>query len=223
MNLDALVDEAQLIFTGTAVHREVVLSQDGKFPFTFVTFRVDETFKGEVQHHEVTLRFHGGTIGDEVVVVVGTPEFERGERYLLFIADNGITRFPVVGWQQGQYRFDLEPRSGARILVDDQGHALGEIEHGHWQRYALPAKDGTGAPTAVLLGQEDVEISEPLFDQAEDRSPNVPDARTALKALRRHIGSRSERTTFVPGRLVKSARPEDVPVSVEWKSVPPAR
>ncbi len=215
VDADELVDAAGLIFTGTAVHHEVVLSQDGRFPFTFVTFRVEETFKGRVQHQELTLRFHGGRVGDEAVVVLGTPEFAPGERYLLFVADNGTSRFPVVGWRQGQYRFDREPRSGASVLVDDQGRALGGIERGRWHRAALPAPEALHAPAAVLLDAEGVEISE-AAGVAPDGPRAVPAATEALAALRRHVGSRAAQPTFVPGRLVRSARPEDVPASVEW-------
>jgi len=220
VNLDGLIDQAALIFTGTAVHREVVLSRDGTFPFTFVTFRVDETFKGEVRHREVTLRFHGGKVGDQVMVVVGTPEFEVGERYLLFLADNGTSQFPVVGWRQGQYRFAREPRSGASVLIDDQGRALGGIERGQWHRRALPSMDGPAAPDAVLLSEEGVEVSQvPL--EVGDRPDRIPEAWESLAALRKQARSRSKQPTFVPGRVVESARPEDVPARVDWKSIPP--
>jgi len=218
MDLDALVDKAGLIFTGTAVHREVVLSQDGKFPFTFITFHVDDELKGKVRDHVLTLRFHGGNFGNQVVEVVGTPEFEIGERYLLFVSDNGTTSFPVVGWRQGQYRFVREPRSGGSVLVDYQGQALGGIERGNWMRHAIARPE---APEVVLLGEEGIDVSELPATEMKIRPGRLPEAQEALEALRKVVRSRSGRATFLPSRFVESARPEDLPERVEWKPEKP--
>jgi len=62
--LDAaqLSDQAEIVFAGTAVKSEVVLSQNGSYPYTFVTFTVDELVKGWTLEKQISLRFDGGDV-----------------------------------------------------------------------------------------------------------------------------------------------------------------
>lgn len=214
-----LVDDAQVIFTGTAVHREVVASKDGRFPFTFVTFDVHRTFKGRVQHKELTLRFHGGELADREVRISGMPEFEVGETYLLFVRDNGTTASPVVGWFQGQLRFAREARSGEEILVNAYDRPVLGLEEGRFlfddRRVPGP---GEIAPGVRVLATEGVEI-----EAGPGQLPDVtaPRARTVTSQLSALVAARRARPSFVPGRLVSSALPADVPDTVTARAVAP--
>jgi hypothetical protein len=220
MDLEDLADQAGLIFTGTAVHSEVVLSKDGKFPFTFVTFQVEEALKGAVRNGELTLRFHGGVLGDEAVVVAGMPELTVGQKYLLFVRGNGTSAFPVVGWRQGQFRFTREPGSNRTLLVDSEERAVQGIEQGKWARGARPAAESPRVdetePPAVLLDVEGVTASpEPIgWRRTPDTGPaRAADAGQVVAELKAFLRSRSGRKSFAPGRLVESARVEEVPES----------
>jgi hypothetical protein len=218
MDLGDLADQAGLIFTGMAVHSEVVLSKDGKFPFTFVTFQVEEALKGGVRNGELTLRFHGGLVGDEAVVVVGMPEFTVGQKYLLFVRGNGTSAFPIIGWRQGQFRFTREPESNKTLLVDSEGTIVLGIEHEKWARDLRPAAKSQHVdktePPAVLLETEGVKASpEPLGWR---RTPGSSAAQAAeagqvVTELKEFLRRRSVRKSFAPGRLVESARVEEVP------------
>lgn len=220
MDLEDLADQAGLIFTGTAVHSEVVLSKDGKFPFTFVTFRVEETLKGAVRNGELTLRLHGGVVGDEAIVVAGMPELAVGEKYLLFVRGNGTSAFPIVGWRQGRFRFTREPGSNRTLLVDSEERPVQGIAQGKWARDDRPVIEaGRGEarqPPAVLLEVEGVTASpEPI---GWTRTPAAGRARAAdagqvLAELKEFLRGRSGRKSFAPGRLVESARLDEVPES----------
>jgi hypothetical protein len=213
-----LVDEAQVIFTGTAVYREVVPSKDGRFPFTFVTFDVHGTFKGRVPDGELTLRFHGGELADHEVVIPGMPRFEVGETYLLFVRNNGTTASPVVGWFQGQLRIAREGRSGEEILVDAFDRPVLGLQDGRFlfddRRMAGP---GEVAPGVRVLATEGVEI-EPGEPPA---SAAAPRARTVTGQIAALVAARRARASFVPGRLVPSALPADVPDTVTARAVAP--
>jgi hypothetical protein len=221
-DLGQLADRAQAVFTGTAVHRETVLSQDGSFPFTFVTFEVESVLKGETDPH-VTLRFHGGATEKELVVVHGMPQFEVGESYLLFVRGNGAAASPVVGWIQGQFRFTKEARSGEQILVDWRGAALlgvdGEDRFELGKSQDLTDKDGRIPDMPVLLAEEGVEI-EPVKTAADPQA--VPAAALVLDELRSFLAGRAGKASFLPGEKVVSADPFDVPARLGGSTTTPA-
>lgn len=219
MSLEEITDQAELIFTGGVVHSEVVLTKDGTFPFTFVTFHVDDVLKGEVEGDELTLRLDGGQLGQEAVFVDGMPEFEEGGTYLLFVRENGRLASPVVGWRQGQLRFELEG-SGYK-LVDSADRPVRGIAGGRWLLGAAESRtDRPAPPQARVLSQEGVEITP--VDDARTGAPAKASAVSAEKVvdqLRSFIRGRSHEKSFVPARLVRSADPADVPDSMRFRAV----
>lgn len=211
----ALADQAELIFTGTAVHSEPVLSQDGTFAFTYITFRVDEALKGGVKNGELTLALPGAEVEGQYFVVEGSPHFEIGERYLLFVRGNGTSRFPLVGWDQGQLRFEKAAEPGRSLLVDSHGQQVHGIQGGRFVR-ARPSK-AQAEDKAVLLESEGVVISDeaPAWDRRAVRVPKeAADADKALGSLRSFLKQRAGEKSFVPGRVVESARPGEPPVGI---------
>jgi len=215
MDLDQLTDRATAIFVGTVVHSEVVVSADGSFPFTFVTFQVSSTLKGEVGR-QLTLRFHGGVTESRFVVVHGMPQFEQGETYLLFVDGDGTAASPVLGWTQGQYRFAREARSGKEILVDGRGAPLLGIDAGgRWQRGEPQNLDPSAParPAPVLLATEGVEVTE-AEGVVELRPEDIPAAAQVLQSLGALVRTRAGRPSFAPGRSLVSADPRDVPEHV---------
>lgn len=211
-----MVDESRLIVLGTAVHQEVVLSEDGQFPFTFVTFRVEESLKGSAQDGEITLRFHGGTLPDgSTVTVEGAPQFSLGETYLLFIRANGVHEFPIVGWRQGQLRMDRDPRSGKAVFVEGNGRLVAGLSG---ERFVL-AESGADALAkeevrASVLAMDGVQVEPADSVQPAEAAP----ARQVLAGLRRMVARRTALKSFTPGQPVLSARPSDVPATVRFNS-----
>lgn len=212
MDLEDLADKAELVFVGTALRSEVALSLDGKSPFTFVTFEVLDELKGRAQGRELTLRFHGGPVSpEEVVVVHGMPEFTIGETYLLFVRDNGRSASALLGWRQGQYRFTREPQTGKEILVDERGAEIQGIEGGRWLR-KLPPQAETG-PKGIVLSEEGVTITKEPPGLSR-RPARTPEARAVVASLKSFLKGRAGNPGFVPGRQVSSADPREVPFGV---------
>jgi hypothetical protein len=219
-----------MIFRGEAVHSEVVLSQDGSFPFTFVTFRVHEVLKGRYASGEITLRLDGGETDREKVVIDGMPEFAVGDSYLLFLHGNGSVGCPVLGWRQGQLGIAREPRSGRSLLRDHRGVPILGIAGGEWVRELPeagdPAAPGAEKRGAVLIAQDGVEISawRPAGRGAlESRGKQAPEAESVLAALRLRIAQRSRLKSFAPPRPVETALPSEVPLRMSGDIVSPRR
>lgn len=215
LELDQMVDMADGIFTGTAVHSEVVPSRNGKSPFTFVTFEVESNLKGAFPGRHVTLRLHGGVLEDSATIVHGMPEFTVGETYLVFVHGNGVEASPVLGWIQGQYRVAREAFSGKPILVDWRGAPILGIAGGRFERGGPQDLDPDADPTpgAVVLSEEGVEVR-PVRVDAPRRPDQIPEAASILRELAAFVRSRSGRPSFTPGRTIVSAEPSEVPEGV---------
>lgn len=219
-----LADKAELIFAGTAVHKEVAVTEDGTYAYTFVTFEVDEVLKGAVDGAHLTLRFDGGDLDEEIVLEVeGMPRFDQGQRYLLFVGGNGQRSCPVVGWSQGKLDYRRHPRTGEDVLVDRTGALIQGLEDGQWRRSSLHMKaDGTIAERQPLLAEvvseEGVEIVDgPVLRFADKRAPAAEEKVVApgdvLAELRQLLDRRSASKSFTEGETVGSASPLDIPAS----------
>lgn len=190
MTVGEIVDEAELIFVGTAQSLEVTHelyqafeeSPVEEWPFRYVTFVVNEVLKGGVAEQALTLRFLGGGGNDLTYgrTIVGSPKFEVGTSYLLFVKGNGSQWVPLVGWTQGQLTMLRDPKTGEDILLDSSGTMLTSIEDGKWQRVA------STQPEIVVRG---------------------PGQQSALSALRFFVTERESTDTYAPGKVVTSASP----------------
>jgi hypothetical protein len=205
MDAAELADQAELVFTGTAVQSRVVLSKDGD-PYTFVTFAVHDVLKGWTLERQLALRLSGGETESGVVRLEGMPQFEQGETYLLFVNGNGSLMCPILGWWQGQFRFGHEAGSGKQILVDSDGVAVRGVAQRHFER----AERGDASAGMTVLSEQGVHVELPRKLSAATEAV-TPDARQVLGQLRSFIAGRATAGTFRPGRRVDSARPQDLP------------
>ncbi len=206
-----LIDQSRIIFVGTAVHEEAALTGDRAFPFTLVTFKVEDLLKGSAANRELTIALPGGPIDGEQIEIEGAPRLAVGERYLLFLSGNGASSFPIVGWSQGQMRFARDSRSGAEILVDSQDRQVVRLTDHRWI-LSTPGglEDQPDGRVEVLRSSPGVDISEPAVQSAEPATS----AGQALAQLRAQIRRRATEKTFAAGGQVPSARASDLPFSM---------
>ncbi len=61
---------------------------------TYITLAVNEVLKGYLPHAAVTIREHGGQVGDEALRLFGTPRYKLGESTIVFLDqdDEGLLR-----------------------------------------------------------------------------------------------------------------------------------
>lgn len=221
------VDEADLIFIGQAVAHEVHLTVGDRTPFTFVTFTVDEVLKGRVEGNEVTLRFFGGPVDNEIIVAEGMPEFEHLGRYLLFVDDNGRSFAPLVGWGQGRLEFKPHPVTGLDMLLDHRGVPVNGVADGLWTKSQVLrlGADGLFAPQkesgVETLWQDGVIIEDGEDEAVRKASEYVTTAATVVEEIRYLVHERSVQKSFKPGELVKSAYSYDLPAALTFEAVAP--
>jgi hypothetical protein len=98
-------DEAATdIFIGKVARRDSrwVDTPWGAVIFTYVTFDIEESLKGPARG-QTTLQFRGGTVGDVTLHIADMPEFQMGDRDLLFVGDRTAVS-PLVGFMHGRFR-----------------------------------------------------------------------------------------------------------------------
>jgi hypothetical protein len=122
---ESLVSSANTIFVGEVmdVRAEWIATPRGRAIKTYVTFRVEDVWKGGVG--AVTqLEFLGGTIGETTMEVVGMPTFRLGQRSVLYVSGAVRTASPLVGFYHGRMRVEKDPSGVDRVRTYD-GRSLG--------------------------------------------------------------------------------------------------
>jgi hypothetical protein len=108
--LASLMETANLVITGEVArveYRNSKPSQKGEpsLPHAFVTYRIEDVFRGKTREENLTMRFVGGPDGrGGFMDVSGVPLFQEGERDLLFVTGNGEKGCPLVACEWGRYR-----------------------------------------------------------------------------------------------------------------------
>lgn len=124
----AMLAKASLAFVGTVT--EVRVTNDVGTPWTHVRFNVDTALAGVAvdangkARQPVELAFLGGTApGGPALTVSGMPNFETGEKVLVFAYDQAYAS-PIVGFRQGLWRVTaagLRDEDGRLLSVSDAG------------------------------------------------------------------------------------------------------
>ena len=104
-NFDELVSRAQVIFEGevTGLQSQWIGEGSEHRIVTFVTFKVDDTLKGN-PGATYSMRMLGGTVEGQTMEVTDGPKFKVGDRDVLFVENNGSQFIPLVGIQHGRFR-----------------------------------------------------------------------------------------------------------------------
>ncbi len=116
MNVD------QLTASAAVVARVRCLSNESRWDegqiWTFTTFEVIETLKGDVPK-QITVRLIGGKVGHLISHVAGVPRFEPGEQAILFLEPTRAGDLSVTSWAQGTFRIRRDPDTGRETVTQD--------------------------------------------------------------------------------------------------------
>jgi hypothetical protein len=91
---------------------------------TEVTFDSIAVLKGDDPGAAISARFAGGKVGDRRLTIAGMPQFEIGERYVLFLAPAIDKLCPLVGWWQGRYRVEPAASGTEPVIADSDGRPV---------------------------------------------------------------------------------------------------
>jgi hypothetical protein len=125
---DELVSQAEVIFQGavTDVRSEWAGAGAQRHIVTYVTFRVEEGFKGNVGA-TYSVRLLGGTVGGETMEVTDTPKFNVGDRAILFVENNGSQFVPLVGISHGRFRVDRDQTTDRDVVRTNDRAPLSDV------------------------------------------------------------------------------------------------
>ena len=139
-DFDQLVARADTVFKGTVTGKRSEWTGEGSTRriVTFVTFQVEETYKGPPAA-EQTLRFLGGTVGNDTMDVPEMPRFEPGQKAVLFVVGNGKQFCPLVGVAQGRFHVVKDIDTGREhVLTNDGAPVVTTTEIGQLDAAGVP-------------------------------------------------------------------------------------
>lgn len=110
-----LTSQSDAVVTGEVIQVESFRDTTGRTVVTQAMIQVDDVVVGDAPT-VVMVETFGGTVGDYTVVAHGFPQFDQGDRLLVFLdqQEDGTAR--VVGYRLGQYRV-ITNRFGEDIAV----------------------------------------------------------------------------------------------------------
>ena len=126
-HFDELVSRAQVIFEGevTGLQSQWIGEGAQHRIVTFVTFKVNDTLKGDAGT-TYSIRMLGGTVDGRTMEVTDAPKFKVGDHDLLFVENNGSQFIPLVGIQHGRFRVQSDA-SGQQTITTGEGQLLTDV------------------------------------------------------------------------------------------------
>lgn len=114
---------------------EPILVDGSDLPHTFVTYRIDDIYKGKVpigspDPCNVTLRVQGGLYmphdpnNAEILWVSDTPRFDTGDRDILLVRGNTAVICPLAGWADGRFRLVTDPNDSIVKVYSENGQRI---------------------------------------------------------------------------------------------------
>jgi hypothetical protein len=118
MDVEDLAAAAPLVVTGEVNQVRSEFNKDRTKIYTRILITPDEVLKGPAVGGVVTIKILGGQVGDLVAHMPGAPEFEVGERVLVFLeprkdGDGHLT----VGMCQGKFKLFIAPETGEEMAL----------------------------------------------------------------------------------------------------------
>lgn len=113
-DLEQMTQKSKLVVTGEVLEVTSYYAPFldlGEVILTDVRVRIDKTLRGSTEEKEITIQVLGGQIGTAFQRCPESPEYEKGERVLVFLREwNG--RLWNTGWHQGKYKLEKVAPSG---------------------------------------------------------------------------------------------------------------
>ncbi len=150
-----MVTASQSIVHGRVVDVRAEPTRDRLMVVSYVTLAVETPLKGPFGA-SVTFRVPGGQIGRYRRVIVGAPQFERGDEVVVFLSARGPSVPYLFGLSQGVYRV-ARARDGGAVVTPPailaQGAGSERVVRGDPARRALPLESFARQVRAILLEQ----------------------------------------------------------------------
>ncbi|MGB7293549.1 MAG: hypothetical protein WBD99_15375 [Thermodesulfobacteriota bacterium] len=106
------------IVVAKCISTESRWNEQGSLIFTYVTFQIQDTVKGNSTDENLTLRFLGGRVGDTVQTVPDMPQFSENEEVMLFLAPRNKSGYQTLtSIQNGVLRIKTDSETGKKLIT----------------------------------------------------------------------------------------------------------
>jgi hypothetical protein len=125
-----LVRRAEGIVIATAVESHAELRDGGRI-VTVATMKLEQVLKGSIAGENVQLVELGGVLADRATLIPGSPRYEDGKRYLVFLRTNAAGEWMTFGFGLGKFSY-VADLTGRELLTrgesDDEIFGLDEAD-----------------------------------------------------------------------------------------------
>jgi hypothetical protein len=156
---EQLAASSRLIVVGEVLSFKSQWDGERQNIYTYVKVHVSRTIKGELKSDQIVFKQLGGRVGEASTVIFGAPEYQAGQRVLLFLDTDAIGTLRVAHLFQGKYDIVADQGSG-RTLVERK------IDHDTVN--LLGAQDGPDITNAATFGRFTKKIKRVLRERAAD-------------------------------------------------------
>ncbi|HEC31398.1 MAG TPA: hypothetical protein ENI41_02790 [Deltaproteobacteria bacterium] len=189
-----LTKEADLVFIGIVTDITCEWSDASQRDiYTYVTFSNLEIVAGEHNEDQIVVRLSGGEIDNIKVEYAGVPEFEIGERDLIFLKGNFTELCPIVGWIQGRFHVEFDQSARTEVILTNDFKPVGEISDNRIVTTRDPAQRVMGTP-----GTPDTAAAHVMAVQGPETKMTLNSFVGAVKSLRNHLKSKGEILGYSP-------------------------
>ena len=125
ITLRELTERSQKIVIGQVFAQHSAWDDLGREIYTYTKLRVEGNIKSDRPDSILVLRHLGGRVGNIVSQVAGLPNFQEGERVLVFLGPyKGTSYYGLIDWYQGKYVIKKVKKS--REVLQGTGPAHGQ-------------------------------------------------------------------------------------------------
>jgi hypothetical protein len=125
-----LVKRAEAIVIATALESHSEMRPNGGV-VTLASFAVERVVKGSIGDH-VNIVEPGGSVGDVSVSIPGSPRFESGRRYLVFLIHNNQGDWATYGFALGRFAFVQDLHGRTVVTRGEVREGLFGFDEGSW-------------------------------------------------------------------------------------------
>jgi len=112
-----LVNQTQMVLTGTCTSIRSEWDEDGTKIFTYITISPQNFIKSDEAPQEITVQQLGGEVGDIGMHVDGVSAYEEGEEVILFLKKGRKGFHRTLGLSQGKFSIKTDPISQRKVLI----------------------------------------------------------------------------------------------------------
>jgi len=134
---DKLIERSDAVFVGTCINSYTRMSAPGRIE-TVYQIAIDESLKGPISDSMIDVVEPGGRFGNSWLVVGGSPVYEVGLRFLVFVDRRPDGEWTTRDLTLGRFRFEADDQGTSYVARDTEAiHGWSDDGSAHTERLRL--------------------------------------------------------------------------------------